>query len=51
VEICYCNLSGSMSSKCLTVQPCKLFTGGVVPSTSSGTTTGYYLYSPIHLVK
>jgi Flp pilus assembly protein TadG len=51
VEICYCNLSGAMSSKCLIVQPCTMFTGGAVPSTSSGTTTSYYVYSPIHLVK
>jgi hypothetical protein len=51
VEICYCNLTGSMSSKCLIVQPCTMFTGGTLPRTSSGTTTSYYIYSPIHLVQ
>jgi Flp pilus assembly protein TadG len=51
VEICSVTLTGSMSTKNLTVQPCKYYTMGGVANTSSSTTTSYYIYSPIHLVK
>jgi hypothetical protein len=51
VEICDVRLTGSMSTKCLTVQPCKVYTMGGVANTSSTVTTSYYVYSPIHLVK
>jgi Flp pilus assembly protein TadG len=45
------NLTGSMSSKHLTVQPANVFVkGGMVPSTS-GTQTSYAVYSPVWLVK
>ncbi len=45
------NLTGSMSSKHLTVQPALMYTRGGIPSTSTTTTTGYYVYSPVFLVK
>jgi len=51
VRVCDVNLTGSMSSKYLTVQPCNVFIkGGVVPNTS-GTQSSYAVYSPVWLVK
>ena len=45
------NLTGSMSSKYLTVQPANVYVKqGVVPNTS-GTQTSYAVYSPVWLVK
>ena len=51
VRICDVNLTGSMSSKHLTVQPALVYTRGALPNTNSGTATGFYIYSPIFLVK
>jgi Flp pilus assembly protein TadG len=51
VEICDVKLSGAMSTKCLTVQPCAFYTNGAVANTSTSTTSSYYIYSPIHLVE
>lgn len=51
VEICDVNLTGSMNSKHLTVQPATVYTRGGIPSTSSTTRTSYGIYSPIFLVK
>jgi hypothetical protein len=51
VEICDVQLTGSMVSKHLTVQPCSMTVSGVQASTTTSTTTGYYIYSPIHLVQ
>ncbi|HVW02053.1 MAG TPA: pilus assembly protein TadG-related protein [Planctomycetaceae bacterium] len=51
VRILDVNLTGSMSSKHLTVQPATVYTRGGVPNTSSTTTTSYGVYSPIFLVK
>ena len=45
------NLTGSMSSKHLTVQPAIVYTRGGIPSSSSTTQTSYGIYSPIFLVK
>jgi Flp pilus assembly protein TadG len=44
-------LTGSMSSKHLTVQPALVYTRGALPNTNSNGTTGYYVYTPIFLVK
>lgn len=45
------NLTGSMSTKHLTVQPANVFVKqGIVPNTS-GTQTSYAVYSPVWLVK
>jgi Flp pilus assembly protein TadG len=51
VRILDVNLTGSMSSKHLTVQPATVYTRGGVANTSSTTTTSYGVYSPIFLVK
>jgi Flp pilus assembly protein TadG len=51
VEICDVDLTGSMSSKHLTVQPATVYTLGGIPSTSSTTRTSYGIYSPVFLVK
>ena len=51
VRVCDVNLTGSMSSKYLTVQPCNVFIkGGVVPNTSAAQSS-YAVYSPVWLVK
>jgi Flp pilus assembly protein TadG len=44
-------LTGSMSSKHLTIQPALVYTRGALPNTNSNGTTGYYVYTPIFLVK
>lgn len=51
VRIMAVDLTGSMSSKHLTVQPALVHTRGVLPNTTSTTTTGYYIYTPVFLVK
>ena len=51
VRIMDVNLTGSMSSKHLTVQPCNVYTRGGIPATSSSTTSSYGTYSPVWLVK
>lgn len=51
VRILDVDLTGSMSSKHLTVQPALVYTRGVVPNTTSTATTGYYIYTPVFLVK
>ncbi|MBI3864299.1 MAG: hypothetical protein HY290_20640, partial [Planctomycetia bacterium] len=51
VRILDVDLTGSMSSKHLTVQPAVVYTRGGITSTTSGTTTSYGIYSPIFLVK
>jgi len=51
VRIMDVNLTGSMSSKHLTVQPALVYTRGALPNTTSTATTGYYIYSPVFLVK
>ena len=51
VRILDVNLTGSMSSKHLTVQPALVYSRGALPNTTSTATTGYYLYSPVFLVK
>jgi Putative Flp pilus-assembly TadE/G-like len=51
VEICDVQLTGSMVTKHLTVQPCSMTVYGATATTTTGTTTGYYIYSPIHLVQ
>jgi hypothetical protein len=49
VRILDVNLTGSMSSKHLTVQPANVTTRGIVPST--GGSTSYSVYSPVWLVR
>jgi hypothetical protein len=51
VRILDVQLTGSMSSKHLTVQPALCYTRGVLPNTGSNANTGYYVYSPVFLVK
>lgn len=51
VRVCYCCLTGSMSSKCLTVQPATMTTNGGVPNTSTSTRTSWGIYSPVFLVQ
>ena len=51
VEICDVQLTGSMVSKHLTVQPCSMTVSGGVANTNPGQTTGYYICAPIHLVQ
>ena len=51
VRIMDVNLTGSMSSKHLTVQPAVFYTRGGIPATSSSTTYSYGVYSPVWLVK
>jgi hypothetical protein len=51
VRIMDVNLTGSMSSKHLTVQPCNVYTRGGIPATSSDASSSYGTYSPIWLVK
>jgi hypothetical protein len=51
VRIMDVNLTGSMSSKHLTVQPALMFSRGGLPATSSGTQQSYGVYSPVWLVK
>lgn len=51
IRVLAVNLTGSMSTKYLTVQPAKCFVRqGVVPNTS-GTPSSYAVYSPVWLVK
>jgi Flp pilus assembly protein TadG len=45
------SLTGSMSSKHLTIQPALVYTRGALPNTNSNSPTGFYIYSPIFLVK
>ncbi|HUY36333.1 MAG TPA: pilus assembly protein TadG-related protein [Pirellulales bacterium] len=45
------NLTGSMSSKHLTVQPALVYTRGGIPSTSSSTRQSYGAYSPVWLAR
>jgi len=51
VEICDVQLTGSMSSKHLTVQPALCYSRGALAGTNSASTTGYSVYSPVFLVK
>jgi Flp pilus assembly protein TadG len=51
VRVLDVNLTGSMSSKCLTVQPCTVYTRGGIANTSTSTWTSYGIYSPVFLVK
>jgi hypothetical protein len=51
VRILDVKLTGAMSSKYLTVQPALVYTRGALPNTISTATTGYYIYSPVFLVK
>lgn len=51
VRIMAVKLTGSMNSKYLTVQPALVYTRGALPNTTTTATTGYYIYSPIFLVK
>lgn len=51
VRILDVNLTGSMSSKHLTVQPALVYTRGGIPNTSSTSQTSFGIYSPIFLVK
>lgn len=51
VRVCDVNLTGSMTTKYLTVQPARVYVKqGLVPNTS-GTQTSYAVYSPVWLVK
>lgn len=51
IRVCDVNLTGSMSSKYLCVQPANVFVkSGVVPNTTSSQTS-YAVYSPVWLVK
>jgi hypothetical protein len=45
------NLTGSMSSKHLTVQPARMTTMGGIPNSSTSTPTSFGIYSPVFLVK
>jgi hypothetical protein len=51
VRILAVDLTGSMSSKHLTVQPATVFTRGGIPATSSATQSSYGVYSPVWLVQ
>jgi Flp pilus assembly protein TadG len=51
VRIMDVNLTGSMSSKHLTLQPALVYTRGALPNTNTGGSTGFYVYTPIFLVK
>jgi Flp pilus assembly protein TadG len=53
VGVCICdvNLTGSMSTKHLTVQPANCYSGGGVPNPSTTTQTSWGVYSPVFLVK
>ena len=51
VRVMDVNLTGSMNSKHLTVQPATVYTRGGIPNTSSTTQTSYGIYSPVFLVK
>ena len=51
VRILDVNLTGSMSSKHLTVQPALVYTRGGIPATSSSKSYSYGFYSPVFLVK
>jgi Flp pilus assembly protein TadG len=49
IRIMAVKLTGSMSQKHVTIQICPVLTKGVIPSTTSGTSS--YVYSPVVLVK
>jgi Flp pilus assembly protein TadG len=51
VRILDVDLTGSMSSKHLTVQPAVVYTRGGIPATTTSTQFSYGIYSPICLVK
>lgn len=51
VRIMAVDLTGSMSSKHLTVQPAVVYTRGGIPATSTTTQFTYGTYSPVWLVK
>jgi hypothetical protein len=50
IRICEVQLTGSVSSKRVIVQPAQVVAKGGIPSTGS-TTTSYYVYSPTWLVR
>lgn len=49
IRICAVKLTGSMSQKHVTIQVAPVLTPGVVPSTTTGTSS--YVYSPVVLVR
>jgi Flp pilus assembly protein TadG len=49
VRVLEVKLTGSNSSKKVTVQPCTMVARGAIPSTTAG--KSYYMYSPVWLVK
>lgn len=51
VRILDVDLTGSMSTKHLTVQPAVIYTRGGVPNTSLSTQTSWGIYSPVFLVQ
>jgi len=51
VRILAVDLTGSMTTKHLTVQPATVYTRGGIPSTSASNRTSLGIYSPVFLVK
>ena len=51
VRVMDVNLTGSMNSKHLTIQPATIYTRGGVSNTSPSNRSSYGLYSPVFLVK
>jgi hypothetical protein len=49
IRIMHVKLTGSMSQKHVTIQVCPVLTAGVIPSTTTGTSS--YVFSPVVLVR